>query len=152
MSTLIASQVEVRKVEEHDRPLLQQMYDTYTPLGAELGLPPRDAARRRAWLDHILQNGINLVAFADDRVVGHVALMPADRQAEMALFVQQDFRRQGVATALVEAAAEVARAQGLRHFWVLISSNNYPARTALRKFGFRTGWEELGELQMIKAL
>ena len=151
MPTLTANQISVRRLSEEDRPLLEQMYDTFTPLGEALGLPPRDAARRSAWLDH-LWTGINVVAVIEGRVAGHLALMPSGQAAEMALFVHQDFRRQGVGAALFPAAAEEARARGLRHLWVLVSNDNFPARAGLRRFGFRPAWEDLGEVQMILPL
>ncbi len=151
MPALIATEITIERLTAKDRPLLEEMYRSYTPLGESLGLPPRDPERRSAWLDH-LETGINLLAFVEGKVVGHLALMPSGQSAEMALFVHEDFRRQGVAKALVEAAAEEARARGLRHLWVLISSYNSPARNGLCKFGFKAAWEDLGEMQMVLAL
>ncbi len=151
MPTLTATQVSVRRLREEDQPLLEQMYETFTPEDVALGLPPRDPARLRPWLAS-LRTGINLVAFADGKVVGHLVLMRVGRSAEMALFVHRDFRRQGVATALARAAVEEARAEGLHLLWVLISSSNYAAGAGLLKFGFRTNWEDLGETQMVYRL
>lgn len=147
MSTAIANQILIRRLAEEDEPLVQQMYDTFAPLGVALGLPPVDASRRRAWLAH-LQTCINLVAFVDDRIVGHLALMPGGQAAEMALFVHQHFRRQGVGRALLASAVEAARAQGLRVIWALINTDNSAARIGLHNFGFRAVWQESGETQM----
>lgn len=124
------------------------MYETFEPKEVALGLPPRDAARRRDWLKK-LQAGINLVALAKGKIVGHLAVMPGGQSGEMAVFVHQDFRRQGVATAMANAAIEEARARALRSLWVLISSNNSPARTGLLKYGFHTAWESQGEVKMV---
>lgn len=151
MSTLIVNQIAVRPLREEDLPLLEQMYESFVPRRDASGLPPADPTRRRAWLAN-LRTGINLVAFADGKMAGHLALLLAGRSAEMALFVHQDFRRQGIATALGRAAVEEARAQGLRFLWVLISSDNSAARAGLLKFGFRTAWESLGEVQMLLPL
>jgi ribosomal protein S18 acetylase RimI-like enzyme len=144
-------QATVREMLPEDLPRLEQMYAGFDPIGEALGLPPGTLERRQAWLTS-LQAGINVVAVADDHIVGHLALMPAEQAAEMAVFVHQAFRRQGLATSLTKAAVELARARGLRAIWVLITSSNVAARNGLRNFGFRTAWESMGELQMVYSL
>ncbi|MBI3667192.1 MAG: GNAT family N-acetyltransferase [Acidobacteria bacterium] len=148
MSVITARQIQVRRLKEEDQPLLEQMYDEFVPHGVALGLPPRDAARRRAWLAQ-LREGLNLVAFVDGTLTGHLALMPIEGRGEMAVFVRQDFRRQGIATTLTQAAVEEARAMGLAAIWVLIDSSNMAARHGLVKFGFLAEWEDLREAQMV---
>jgi GNAT superfamily N-acetyltransferase len=145
------TQVEVRPLAAEDWPLLVQMYDSFDPIGDALGLPPPNPARRRAWLEG-LREGVNFVAYAEGRIAGHLVLMPSEVVAEMAVFVHQDYRRHGVAWTLAERAVEEARHRGLRSLWVLISSSNVAARMGLRKFGFRTVWEKLGEVQMVYRL
>lgn len=144
-------QTTIREMQPEDLPHLEQMYAGFDPIGEALGLPPGTIDRRQAWLAS-LQTGINLVALAEDHIVGHLALMPAEHAAEMAVFVHQDFRRQGLATSLTKAAVEIARTRGLRALWVLITSSNVAARNGLRNFGFRTAWESMGEVQMVYSL
>ena len=151
MSSATRVQVTVREMRPEDEPLLEQMYAGFEPLGEALGLPPAAAERRQAWLVR-LREGFNLVALVDGRVTGHLALMPSEQAAEMAVFIHQDYRRQGLATELTRAAVELARAHGLRALWVLITSHNVAARNGLRNFGFRTAWESLGEVQMVYSL
>ena len=151
MPTVIATDISVRRLQQEDLPLLEQMYATFVPLREAFGLPPRDAAGRRSWLAK-LQGGINLVAFADAKLAGHVVLMPNKHSAEMAVFVHQDFRRRAIGAALARAAVAEARAQGLRFLWVLISTDNSAARAGLLSFGFLTSWESLGEIQMVYRL
>jgi len=144
-------QANIRELQPEDLPRLEQMYAGFDPIGEALGLPPGTTERRQSWLNS-LQAGINVVALAEDRVVGHLTLMPAEQAAEMAVFVHQDFRRHGVAKDLTKHAVELARARGLRALWVLITSSNVAARNGLRNFGFRTAWESMGEVQMVYAL
>ena len=148
MPIVTTNQVSVQRFREEDRPLLEQMYDTLTLEEDTLGLPPRDSIRRQAWLAS-LRTDTNFVASLEGRIVGHLALMPVGHSAEMALFVHQDFRRQGIATALARAAVEDARSQGLRFIWVWISGNNSAARIGLYKFRFHTVQESLGEVKMM---
>ena len=151
MSVATAQQIAVRRLRPEEQPLLDEMYETFSPLEASMGLPPRDPIRRHTWLA-ALQSGTNLGAFVEEKLAGHLVLMPTGHLAEMAVFVQQDFRRQGVGTALVRTAIEEARAQGLLALWVLISSDNPGARAALRNIGFGTAWEGMGEVQMVLRL
>jgi GNAT superfamily N-acetyltransferase len=120
------------------------MYSSFTPLAAALGLPPYRAAQRSSWLA-TLREGINLVAFVEDKLVGHLALIPTGDGAEMTCFVHQDFRRQGLATALTHAAVEEAREAGYHRISVLINANNGAARRGLLKFGFHSVAEDLQE-------
>src|ERR1022692_4532314 len=101
--------ISVRQMNAEVRPQLEQMYHSYVPLGGTLGLPPPDPILRRRWLDD-LGRGINLVAYVDDKLAGHLVLLPTGGAVEMVAYVHQDFRLKGVATALVKAAMEEADA------------------------------------------
>jgi ribosomal protein S18 acetylase RimI-like enzyme len=140
--------ITVRHLKAADLPLLEEMYDRFVPHRAAMGLPPADPVERRAWLAG-LRNGVNLVAFVNDSLAGHLALMPGPDFAELACFVHQDFRRRGVATALVRQSVREAEAAGLSAIWVLIDSSNTAARQGLRNFGFRAAWEDLREAQYV---
>ena len=147
MPVLVGRDVMVRRLRDEDRPLLEAMYDTIAPLGEALGLPPRDAALRREWLAG-MREAINLVGFVDGKLAGHLALFPDDDDAaELMCFVHQDFRRQGLATALSRAAVEAAQAAGYHRIAVFIDTHNKGARQGLLKFGFRPVWEDLEEAE-----
>ena len=148
MSVEIARKISVRRIGEEDRPLLEAMYDTFIPHGLAHGLPPREPAQRRDWLAS-LRAGINLAAFADATLAGHLALMPCNGDVELTCFVHQDFRRQGIAWALAEAAVGEARAAGFTAIWVLIDNPNIPARRGLIQFGFRAEWEDISEAKYV---
>jgi GNAT superfamily N-acetyltransferase len=98
------SKVFVRRLTAEDQPLLEEMYSTFAPLGAAQGLPPYHADQRTAWLAK-LREGINFVVFVDQKLAGHLALLPVGNAAEMTCFVHQDFRRRGLATALVQSSS-----------------------------------------------
>jgi RimJ/RimL family protein N-acetyltransferase len=139
-----ACEVVVRRLREEDRPVLAEMYHSFNPLGGALGLPPIDPERQATWLSK-LSRGVNLVAFLEGRLAGHLALVPIGDAAELTCFVHQDFRRRGLATALTFQAVEEARRLGYRRISVFIDTHNTGARHGLLKFGFRIVWEDLQE-------
>lgn len=147
MPVLPGCEVMVRRLRDEDFPLLEAMYDTIAPLGEALGLPPRDPALRHEWLAG-MREAINLVGLVDGKLAGHLALFPEDDDAaELMCFVHQDFRRQGLATALSRAAVEEARGAGYHRIAVFIDTHNQGARQGLLKFGFRPVWEDLEEAE-----
>jgi RimJ/RimL family protein N-acetyltransferase len=147
MPVLSGRDVMVRRLRDEDRPLVEAMYDTIAPLGEALGLPPRDLVLRHEWLVG-MRAAINLIGFMDGKLAGHLALFAEDDDAaELMCFVHQDYRRQGLATALARAAVEEAQAAGYRRLAVFIDTHNKGARQGLLKFGFRPVWEDLEEAE-----
>ena len=151
MSVGTATRTVVRRLAAQDQPLLEAMYDALAPVEDALGLPPREAAERRAWLAG-LREGINLLAFVDGRLAGHLALLAIDHAAELMCFVHQDLRRQGVATALTREAVREAKAAGYSRISVFINTHNVAARHGLLKFGFHPAWEDLEEAEYVYSL
>jgi|SRR5581483_1797001 len=149
MAVQTAHQIAVRPLDKQDRRLLAEMYDTFEPLSEALGLPPTAPSRREAWLK-TLEGSLNLVAFVDDNLAGHLALLEIDEDsAELMCFVHQDFRRQGIATTLARAARQHAKEAGFRRISVFINSHNLGARHGLLKFGFEPVWEDLEEAEYV---
>jgi GNAT superfamily N-acetyltransferase len=150
MCAFVAVPVRVQRLGKEDRVRLDAMYETFEPKDAAFSLPPSHPVRRRAWLDH-LEKGINLAAWAEDQIVGHMVLMPDDNapRAEMAVFVHQDFRRQGIAAELFRKACQEARETNLAALWVIVASDNYPCLAAMRSFGFHTVSQHSGETEMV---
>jgi len=144
-----ALQLQIRRLTPQDQTLLDEMYATFQPLSQALGLPPAEPSRRQAWL-HSLAEAVNLVAFVDGKLAGHLALLAVDEYAaELMCFVHQDFRRQGVATALCRAARDQAREAGYQRISVFINSHNLGARHGLLRFGFEPVWEDLEEAEYV---
>src|SRR5215470_15904565 len=109
----------------HRGPLIE-MYERFDPLGGALGLPPRTAEARRAWIGNALGHPINVAAFSQiGEIVGHCFLV-VDKpgSAEMAVFVHQAYRRRGVGAALVRAALEWGGTAGLRRGRAVTASEN----------------------------
>jgi ribosomal protein S18 acetylase RimI-like enzyme len=85
-------------------------------------------------------------------VAGHLVLIPTGSGAvQMMAYVHQDFRRQGIATALTTAAIEEAGLDGFHYIWLLIAKKNLAARRCLQNLGFRIQWEDEREVQFLRS-
>jgi len=85
--------------------------------------------------------GILLVCEAKTQVIGFVAARQAADQAEILnIAVHSDFRRKGVASALLAGALDAFRRSAIAHVFLELRESNLPARTLYERHGFiRTG-------------
>lgn len=141
MPAALESRFEIREFRPPDAMELRRMYETFQPRGAAKGLPPVRADKLTRWLQHLEGRGYSLVAVhrADGRVAGHVALVQSsESEAELAVFVHQEFRGHGLGTALGRAAVQHAEQHGCRRLWATVSPGNSAAVRMVRACGFRT--------------
>jgi RimJ/RimL family protein N-acetyltransferase len=130
--------VEVAELTETRFEALVRMYDLFEPKRAAQGLPPVGVDRIVSWLRHLQQNGYNLLALYEGKVIGHAMLCPDGVQrAEFAIFLDQHFRNQGIGTALTFATLRYARDKGLRRLWLSVEVINSSAIRVYKKAGFR---------------
>lgn len=117
---------------------LVEMYDHFEPKRAAQGLPPAGHDRILSWLEHLQKNGENLVALYQDRVIGHTMLCPVSpTRAEFAIFIDQEYRNQGIGTKFTEVTLEFAREKEYRRVWLSVEVNNLCAIRVYKKLGFR---------------
>jgi len=85
--------------------------------------------------------GILLLCEAKTQVVGFVAARQAADQAEILnIAVHIDFRRKGVASALLAGALDAFRRSAIAHVFLELRESNLPARKLYERHGFlRTG-------------
>jgi putative acetyltransferase len=94
-------------------------------------------AFRRAWTT----DEANIVAEAEDRVIGHLNVAreegPVTRHvASLGMAVERAWRGRGVGTALLEEAIRWARGVGVEKLALTVYPDNEPARALYRRFGF----------------
>jgi RimJ/RimL family protein N-acetyltransferase len=125
--------IEVRPAEEGDRRALALLFAAVAEerdgIAAE---PPVDVDRLAArWeLDG------TLVATSAGEIVGEVRVEPFFGSGEIGMMVAADWRGRGVGTALVLAAIDWARANGLHKLTLSVFPHNAAAIALYRKTGF----------------
>lgn len=132
------SPVSIRLYRERDYASLAEMYRTFEPKEWSQGLPPRSEEKREAWLRYVVEEGVNLIATIDNKVVGHAALfeMEKGKSCEYLIFVHQDYQDRGIGTALSQQMKELAKELGWRQVWLTVAAINLKAIHVYEKVGF----------------
>ncbi|MDE3136638.1 MAG: GNAT family N-acetyltransferase [Acidobacteriota bacterium] len=131
-NTLVA-EATVRLAGPDDREALRGMYETFEPRPASLGLPPQ--AKIDEWLDR-LAPAVNYLALVGEKLVGHAILCPENGTGEVAVFVHQDYRGQGIGRLLLSALVEEGQRLGLRRAWGMTELDNVPMLALAHAVGF----------------
>jgi GNAT superfamily N-acetyltransferase len=127
---------QVERATPADRPALLEMYLSFDPKGAALGLPPRKDPG--AWLD-ALSIYPNFLIKAQGRVVGHGALCVEGDAGETAVFVHQDWRGRGLGKLLLNELIAEGRRLGLRRVWGMAAPDNFVMLHLTDSLGFMPG-------------
>ena len=137
--------MEIRVARREDLQQLLDIYNYEVVHGvATLDLQPKSLEEWGRWFDaHNIKNHPLLVAEQAGRVAGYASLSPyRSKEAyrstvELSIYISPDFRRQGVATALMEAILREARQDPETHTVVsVITDGNEASRKLHEKFGF----------------
>jgi CBS domain-containing protein/GNAT superfamily N-acetyltransferase len=117
---------------------LIEMYLAYEPKGSFQGLPPMKEEACLKWVQHMIGNGINLVALSfGEGVAGHVALFPADdKLCEMLVVVSPPLQNTGIGTELVRCSVQLGHEIGFERIELSVDATNVKARHVYRKCGF----------------
>lgn len=137
--------MEIRIAQQADLPELLDIYNDEVLHGvATLDLTPKTLAERQVWFDaHNKDNHPLIVAVEHGEVAGYASLSDyREKEAyrstvELSIYVARSHRRQGVATALMGAILDMARADERTHAVVsVITSGNQASQKLHGKFGF----------------
>lgn len=134
---------DIRRATLEDLDLIAPLFDGYRRFYGQ----PADVRRAKDYLHERLENNesVVLLALQDDKPVGFTQLYPIFSSVRTArtwllndLFVAEDARRGGVARALLDAAADFARARGAAGLMLETMRDNAPARALY----IAAGWHE----------
>ena len=135
----------IRKAEQKDLAALLDIYNYEVINGVStLDLNPRTLAERRIWFDqHNVENHPLYIAEIDGCVAGYSSLSSyREKEAykstvELSIYISPDYRKRGIATALMEFILEEAKADARTHSVVsVITAGNEASCKLHEKFGF----------------
>jgi len=139
-----------------DYPFLEAMYASFYPKGKFQGVPPLQNEASRKWIDGLLKNGENILAWQDNKTVGHVVVLPdfGRLDGEYLIFVSHPHRGRGIGSELTRNILQHVKTLGLTVIWLVVGSTNLAAIGLYKKFGFTfcTGDITESERQMILRL
>lgn len=114
---------------------LVDMYGAYEE-PVTRGLPPQSDEEIRNWVGVHLENGLNVVARHDWRIVGHATLVPVAETAELLIFVHPAEHSMGIGTQLVEGLLGHGQEHGVKRVWLSVSCQNLPLIRLTTGIGF----------------
>ena len=135
----------IRKAEQKDLVALLDIYNYEVINGVStLDLNPRTLAERQIWFDqHNVENHPLYIAEIDGCVAGYSSLSSyREKEAykstvELSIYISPDYRKRGIATALMEFILEEAKADPRTHSVVsVITAGNEASCNLHKKFGF----------------
>ncbi len=105
--------------------------------------PPRTPEQQRALMHRAAAHERAFVAELDGRLIAFLCLkfapmisQPAPFAEVTDLFVEERYRRRGIARALMHAAEQSAREQGASGMWLITGFKNEDAQNLYRSIGF----------------
>jgi ribosomal protein S18 acetylase RimI-like enzyme len=142
-------ELEVRPYAREDFGALVQMYKIFEPKRVAQGIPPPDVPRIAHWLDQLAQKSQALLAWAGGKVVAHTILCPMPANSvEFTIFVHQDYREEGLGTALSRETLAWALHRGFDTAYLTTEISNFRALRLFRKLGFQTTSSYGDEVEM----
>jgi RimJ/RimL family protein N-acetyltransferase len=128
---------------------LAEMYKGFEPKRIAQGLPPHDLLRIARWLDGLQSRSRALLAWDEQKGVAHAVLCPIRNDSvEFSIFVHQNYRGEGLGTALSELTLDWACQLGFRTIYLTTEISNVPATRLFRKLGFQVVSSSGNECEM----
>ena len=129
----------IRMLDEKICQSMIAMYLAFQPRNSFQGLPPVTDEACTKWVQHMIGNGINIVALSfGDGAVGHAALFPMDNEVcEMFVVVSPPFQNTGIGTQLTRCSVQLAYEIGFDRIWLPVECTNVRARHVYKKCGFQ---------------
>lgn len=133
---------------DDERTALEGMYEAYETADRAQGLPPAKPKTLTNWLDRLL-GGANVLAWDDDRAVGHAGLYPVDADRhELVIFVDGDYQGVGIGSRLLSELLDAHRKRGGETVMLSVEPTNEAAISLYQKFDFEIETETVMEIQM----
>ena len=132
----------IREFQIEDKQKFIKMYESLSAEAVHWGMPPYNRERlEKGWLSN-LQNLISIVAFYNDKIVGHAQIFkfPHPRlkaTGDLIVYLHQNFHSVGLGTAMLSKLIELAKKEGLHRIGLTVVADNKSAINLYKKFGFK---------------
>ena len=141
--------ISIEPYEPGDEEALVEMYTEFDPADRAQGIPPSTEERVRDWLELIVDEGHNVVAWHGDAIAGHATLVPDGGEAyELAIFVTQEYQRAGIGGRLIRGLLGYGASQDVDRVWLTVERWNRAAVALYEDVGFERSGTESFELEM----
>lgn len=136
------SKLEIRRIDLNEANLVVGLFNQYRIFYGKFS----DLGMAKAFIDARLENNesIIFVALADDKPIGFTQLYPKYSSARLTknwilndLFVDLDYRKQGIGEALIKTAMDFAKNQGATFVQLETAVDNYTAQSLYETIGFK---------------
>ncbi|RLI78738.1 GNAT family N-acetyltransferase [Archaeoglobales archaeon] len=123
---------------EKDREKLIEMYETFSPDNRCLGLPPTTRMAIENWIDFLAENGFNIVAEHNGRIVGHLVVVPTKdfKKVDLTIFVHQDYQNRGIGQEMMKLIIDYCKNKGFEGIMLVTERTNARAIHVYKKLGF----------------
>jgi len=133
------NQVQLARLEPSDGESLRRFFyrlspeSVYRRFMSPIARPEQAGPERLLDVNH--RDREALLGVVDGEIVGvaRYARWPGTDSAELAVVVADEWQRQGLATWMLGALAEVASAAGIRHFTLTMQADNAPVLRLIRR-------------------
>lgn len=140
-------EIRLTAYDEEPDPLVS-MYLDFGDESRAQGLPPRGESQISKWVENLLSDGLNVVAWHEGSMVGHAVLVPYDETSELAIFVHPDYQTIGIGSRLIRALLGHGQANDLEHVWLAVERTNLVAMNLYKSVGFETTIRDRAEHEM----
>jgi RimJ/RimL family protein N-acetyltransferase len=133
----------IREFQIEDKEKFIEMYESLSAEAVRWGMPPYSRERlEKGWLSN-LQNLISIVAFYNDKIVGHAQIFKFSHPrlkatGDLVVYLHQDFHGVGLGTAMLSKLVELAKKEGLHKIGLTVVADNKLAINLYQRFGFKT--------------
>ncbi|MEM1578234.1 MAG: GNAT family N-acetyltransferase [Archaeoglobaceae archaeon] len=122
---------------EKDREKLIEMYLNYDPDYRCLGLPPLTRTGIENWVDYLGKNGFAIIALKDEKVVGHLVIVPGEKnRVDLTIFIHQKYQNRGLGQEMMKLIIDYCRKAGFEGIMLVTERTNTRAIHVYKKLGF----------------
>jgi len=142
MTEQIVSEIEIKRIGLNEANLVVSLFNQYRIFYGKFS----DLGMAKAFIDARLENNesVIFVALAGDQPVGFTQLYPKYSSARLTknwilndLFVDNEYRKQGIGEKLIKKAMDFAKTQGSTFVQLETAVDNFTAQSLYEAIGFK---------------